>query len=307
MCKVKGAKLGTLLAYAACVAIWGTTWLAIKFSLRGLPPLAGAGTRFILAGLVLYALGAAMRVDYRRNAPPLHLVAVLAITMFGINYALTYVAETHLASGLVAVLFGTMPFFIFAFAHAMIGERAARATVAGAAVAFAGVALISLVGDVRGDLPYVLAALAAAACSGYATVYLKRHAVAEPFATLPPAMLAAGIGVGAFGFATERVDWHSALQPAPLAALAYLAVCGSAVAFYLNHWLLKRIDSGTMGLSALMIPVIAVAVGALFGGEVFGPRDVAGALLVVGGVWLALSTDRSRAQVELEAEPHLIA
>lgn len=300
-------KTATLLAYATCVAIWGTTWLAIKFSLHGLPPLAGAGARFILAGSVLYACGAALRVDFRPNAPPLRLIAVLAVAMFGVNYALTYVAEAHLASGLVAVLFGTMPFFIFAFAHAMLGERAGRGTIAGAVLAFAGVALISLVNGVRGDLPYVLAALCAAASSAYANVYLKRHAVAQPFATLPPAMLAAGAVLFASGLATERIDWHGAAEPASLAALAYLAICGSALAFYLNHWLLQRIDSGTMGLSALMIPVIAVAAGALFGGEVFGPRDIVGALLVIGGVWLSLSGARSLPQVEAEAEPHLVA
>jgi drug/metabolite transporter (DMT)-like permease len=97
--------------------------------------------------------------------------------MFGLNYALTYLAETHLASGLVAVLFGTMPFFIFAFAHFMIGERADRNTILGALLALGGVALISLVGNVRGDVLYVLAALVASASSGYANVYLKLRAL----------------------------------------------------------------------------------------------------------------------------------
>ena len=176
--------------------------------------------------------------------------------MFGLNYVLTYTAETQLPSGLVAVLFGTMPFFVFAFAHGMVGERASRATLLGALLALGGVAVISLVGNVRGDALYVAAAVGASALSGFANVYLKRHAHAEPLATLPPAMLAAGLGMCVWGGALERIDWHAALQPAPVAAVAYLAVCGSALAFYLNHWLLQRIDSGVMGLSALLIPVI---------------------------------------------------
>jgi drug/metabolite transporter (DMT)-like permease len=294
----------TVAAYAACVFIWGTTWLGIKFSLGGFPALTGAGIRFVLAGLFLYALGAALRVDFRRNLPPLHLVVVLAITMFGVNYALTYLAETHLASGLVAVLFGTMPFFIFGFAHVMVGERANRATIAGALVALAGVALISLVGDVRGDVLYVVAALVASASSGYANVYLKRFADEEPFATLPPAMLLAGVVLTVSGLAFEHTDWHRALAPAPLASIAYLAICGSAIAFYLNHWLLQRIDSGVMGLSALMIPVLAVAVGAVFGGEVLGVRDLIGALLVLLGVWLSMSRGSSP-NLDVAREPRL--
>jgi drug/metabolite transporter (DMT)-like permease len=137
-------------------------------------------------------------------------------------------------------------------------------------------------------------------------VYLKRFADAEPFATLPPAMLLAGGVMAVAGIGVEHPDWHRATAPESLAALAYLAVFGSAVAFYLNHWLLQRIDSGIMGLSALMIPVLAVIVGAFFGGEVFGPRDLIGALMVLAGVWLSLSRGvPSRLQVT--AEPHLAA
>ena len=275
-------------AYAATVLIWGTTWLGIKFSLASIPPIAGAGFRFILAGLALYAAGFALRVDLRKQAPPWHLIIVLALTMFGLNYALTYLAETRLASGLVAVLFGTMPFFIFAFAHLMVGERATRETLAGALLALAGVATISLVGDVRGGILFIGAALLASASSAFANVYLKRFAQADPLATLPPAMLIAGLGLAASGLAFEHIDRAAALSLPSLFALAYLAFGGSALAFYLNHWLLQRIPSGVMGLSALMIPVIAVAVGILVGGERFGMRDVLGALLVVAGVWLSL-------------------
>jgi drug/metabolite transporter (DMT)-like permease len=280
--------LALVAAYAATVLIWGTTWLGIKVSLAAIPPVAGSGFRFLLAGTVLYAVAAALKVDFRRKAPPLHLVVVLALTMFGINYALTYLAETHLASGLVAVLFGTLPFFVFGFAHFMVGERATRATIAGALLALAGVAVISAVGNPGGGLWYVLAALAASASSAYANVYLKRYADAEPFATLPPAMLLAGAGLTAWGLVFEHVDYARAVSPHSLAALAYLAVCGSALAFYLNHWLLQRISSGIMGLSALMIPVIAVIVGIAFGGESVSIRDLAGAALVIAGVTLSL-------------------
>jgi drug/metabolite transporter (DMT)-like permease len=291
-------------AYAATVLIWGTTWLGIKVSIASIPPISGAGFRFILAGIVLYACALALRVDLRKHAPP-HLVFVLAFTMFGLNYALTYLAETHLASGLVAVLFGTMPFFIFGFAHAMVGERATRTTIVGALLALGGVATISLAGDARADILYIVAALVASASSGFANVYLKRFAFAEPLATLPPAMLLAGIGLTIVGLSFEHVDVQRAVQPTSLVSLAYLALCGSALAFYLNHWLLQRITSGIMGLSALMIPVIAVAVGALAGGEFFGPRDILGALLVVSGVWLSLGLPAPRAKADSEMRPHV--
>src|SRR5579862_5825444 len=155
-------------AYATMVGIWGTTWFGIKVSLASMPPFAGAGVRFVLAGALLYALGAALRVDFRKHAPPLHLVLVLALTMFGLNYAFTYLAETHLASGLVAVLFGTLPFFVYGFARVLVAERAGLGAVIGALLALGGVAVISLAGGVRGDVWYVLAVLAASASSAFA-------------------------------------------------------------------------------------------------------------------------------------------
>jgi drug/metabolite transporter (DMT)-like permease len=277
-------------AYLAMCTIWGTTWLAIKVSLQGLPPIAGSGFRFIVAGGFLALLAALThRKTNVRERAPLHLIVVLALTLFGGNYVFTYFAETHLASGLVAVLFGMLPFFVFVFAHYMVHERIRAIALIGAAIAFVGVAVISLAnGDLSASLPYVVATLAAAALSAYATVYLKKYAASDPFTTLPPAMTLGGIIMSVAGVLFEKIDWHAAVTPSSIGALLYLAIFGSGIAFFLNHWLLQRMASWIVGLSALVIPVIAVIVGALFGGEELGVRAILGAALVIGGVSVAV-------------------
>jgi drug/metabolite transporter (DMT)-like permease len=287
-------------AYAAMVSIWGTTWLAIKVALGGVTPIAGAGVRFILAAALMYGVAALLRVDRRKGAP-LHLIVVLAAAMFGIPYALTYFAETHLASGLVAVLFGTVPFFTFALAFVFLRERSGPLVIAGAAIAFSGVALISLSGNVRGDSIFIVATLAASVASAAANVYLKRYAQTEPLVILPPSMLLAGIALTAAGAIFERPDWSAMAATGPLLATLYLAVFGTAIAFYLNHWLLQRISSNAVSLSALMIPGLAVGVGALFGSEHFNLRDLAGGLLVIAGMWLSLQRGRVPLDTALEA------
>ncbi|MGH7727547.1 MAG: DMT family transporter [Vulcanimicrobiaceae bacterium] len=281
-------------AYAGIVGIWGTTWLGIKFSLLGWPPLTGAGARFLIAGAVLWCVAFARGIHLRPAALDWRFVAILAFSMFGLSYALTYLAETHLASGLVAVLYGTMPFFVFAFALPMLGERTPLTAVAGAVLALAGVAVISLVGAVRGELAFIVAALVASASSAFGNVYLKRHASVAPLVALPPAMLLGGAGLTLCGLATERTSLHAALAFTPLAALLYLALVGSALAFVLNAWLLQRIPAGAVSFSALMVPVIAVAVGIVFGGEVFSSRDLIGAALVIAGAALALRAPAQR-------------
>jgi putative membrane protein PagO len=279
--------LRTVLGYAVMCAVWGTTWLAIKIGLQALPPITAVGLRFTIAALFLWALGRALPGP-RGPAAPWHAILILAATLFGGNYALTYYAETGLASGLVAVLFGTLPFFVFGLGAALLRERVGMATLAGAALAFAGVATISIGPEMHASLTFVLAAVGAAAISAFANIELKRFAASDPFRTLPPAMLLAGAVMTATGAAFEHPDWTRGTSPTSLFALLYLSVLGSGVAFYLNHWLLQRLNTWVVGLSALIIPVIAVAVGALFGGEAFGAKELAGAALVIAGIWLAL-------------------
>jgi drug/metabolite transporter (DMT)-like permease len=107
-------------------------------------------------------------------------------------------------------------------------------------------------------------------------------------------MLIAGVVMTAVGAFVTPIDLHSALTLPPILATLYLAILGSGVAFYLNHWLLQRLATWIVGLAALVIPVIAVAVGALVAHEAFGMRELIGAGLVVIGVWLALA-QRDRA------------
>src|SRR5690348_16916135 len=143
-------KLLIIGAYALMCAIWGTTWLGIKISLHYAPPITGAGLRFIIAGLAMYAVALALRKTVPLREMPWKLIAVLAAFLFGLNYILTYTAETHVSPGLTAVLFGVLPFFMFAMGHHLIGERTTRKTWLGALLAFAGVAVISLAAGMHG-------------------------------------------------------------------------------------------------------------------------------------------------------------
>ena len=282
-------RAGIILAYASMCAIWGTTWLGIKVGLRYLPPISGAGVRFIVAGLLLYALARIQGRILPARETPWKLIGVLAVFLFGINYVMTYTAETHLSSGLVAVLFGVLPFFTFGFAHYLIAERTTPRTWIGALLAFGGVAVISLGGDVRGTFLYALAAIAAAASSAFANVYAKRHSSHAPIVILPPAMLAAGTVMAIAGVLIEHPSAAAGFSLGSIGAVLYLAVFGSGIAFFLNMWLLQRIEAWIIGMSALIIPVIAVIVGIAFGGESFGVRDLIGAAFVIAGVWIALS------------------
>jgi drug/metabolite transporter (DMT)-like permease len=99
-------------------------------------------------------------------------------------------------------------------------------------------------------------------------------------------MLLSGTVISIAGALTAPIDLSRALTWPPILATLYLAIFGSSVTFYLNHWLLRRLTAWMVGLQALIIPVV---VGALVAHEAFGARELIGAALVIAGVWIALS------------------
>ena len=286
-----------VLLYALMCLIWGTTWFAIKINLLFFPPLVGVGVRFLVAGLLVLGVAAARREIVPLRKLPWNLVLVLASCLFGLNYVLTYTGETGLSSGLTAVLFGTLPFFTFFYGHHLVNERVGPRIWVGTVLAFGGVAVISLESGARGSWPYVLAVVAASAVSGFANVYAKRHSHHAPLTVLAPAMLIAGIVVAIVGVSTEHLDFARMFALNGVLSLLYLAILGSAIAFFINLWLLKHVAVWVVNFSALIIPVLAVFVGIVFGHETFGLRELAGAAMVVAGMWFALAGDRSTATV----------
>jgi drug/metabolite transporter (DMT)-like permease len=277
--------------------IWGTTWFAIKLGLQFVAPIADVGLRFLVAGALMFAVALGFK-RLRFRALPWRVILVFAVALFGANYILVYVSETHLPSSIVAVLFGIEPFFVFAAGYLIAGERTTAFTWVGAAIALGGVAAISLSENMRVSFPYVVAAVGSAAIAAVGIAYAKRKSEIDPLVTLPYAMAIAGAAMLAAGLAFERHALAHVFAPVSLASLLYLAIFGSCVAFFLSLWLLQRISAATFGLSALITPVIAIFVGITFGREHVSVRDGIGAALVIVGVWIAL-----RARPEILTSP----
>src|SRR3954462_9493572 len=146
--------------YALLVAIWSSTWVAIKVGLEDTPPLLGAGVRFAAAGIGLLALAAVHR---RRLSPALVLAAVLAALPFFGTYALVYWGEQYVPSGLAAVLFGGLPLYVALIASVALRDEPLRARLlCGVVLALGGLAVAFSESVALGDSRYAL--VAAVAC-----------------------------------------------------------------------------------------------------------------------------------------------
>src|SRR5438067_12959040 len=285
------AKLAAIAAFIALCLIWRSTWLVVKWGLRGLPPGSFAAIRFVIAVIVLLAISVGRVPLIPKGRGDFKLLAWTGVLMFCVNYALLFWAELYVSSGLSAVLQATIPIFGMVFAHFIIPNEPLRsARIAGAVVALGGVAVIcSRLLDFGGLLAFWggVGIVFGAAGAAFSNVLLKARAI-----RLAPAMIAAWqmifglVPLVIAGFLVEGNPLHFHWTPRAVFCLFYLAIPGSAFAFLLLYWLMPRMSVTNLQTISFITPPGAVAFGWLVGGETFSLWSLAGGALVLAGVWM---------------------
>jgi drug/metabolite transporter (DMT)-like permease len=271
--------------FAAAVAIWGTTWIAITFQLGRAPPEASVALRFAIASLLLLAgcrvRGLRLRFPARVHAE----LALLGLFMFCVSYLAVYRAETFLVSGLVAVGYSASPLVNAAISRVAFGTPATPGVVGGGLLGVAGIVLVFWpeLARVRADAGVLAgAALVAVAvlASGVGNVFasrLERHGLGV---WQKMAWGAAGSAIAAL---SSGEGIHFSLTPAYVASLLYLAVLGSIVAFAAYLTLLERVGAARAGYVGVMTPVVALAISGIVEGFRWGPSTFLGIAVVVAG------------------------
>jgi drug/metabolite transporter (DMT)-like permease len=279
--------------------VWGSTYLAIRVMVETVPPLLGAGLRFVAAGLLMLGVlalrrgAAALRVD----RATLLGAGLIGLLLPGAN-AVVSVAEQEVPSGVAALLIASIPLWVVLLRR-LAGERVSRAGVGAVLLGFAGVALLLRPGPQSGGAGVVglLTCVAAAmmwASGSFASprVPLPR----DPLISTGWQMLLGGAICSLAGFlAGEGGDVHFAeLSVRSLVALAYLIAIGSCVAFTAYAWLLQNAPLGKVATYAYVNPVVAIVLGWLVLGEVITPVTVAGAAVIVAAVALVVRSEAPR-------------
>jgi drug/metabolite transporter (DMT)-like permease len=248
--------------------------------------------RFAIASILLLSLAPALKVSLGREPRERRLWVLNGLLTFTVSYGLVYWAEQWVPSGLAAVLFATFPLFVAILAHLVLpGETLRAGSLAGVLLGFAGVTVLfsedfsKLGGPKVGFASAVL--LIAPFASAIANVAVKKWGGGIH----PLSISAMPMAVGTLltvPFAWKSGEGPIAWRTGPIVALLYLAIMGSAVAFTLYYWLLRRLPATSLSLINYATPVVAVLVGTLFLIEPFTIRVLLGAALVVVGVAVAV-------------------
>jgi drug/metabolite transporter (DMT)-like permease len=290
----------TWTALVVVYLVWGSTYLGIRVLVATVPPLLGMGVRFLCAGILLTAFLAIrhgpgiLRVPPRR-ALSAGLVGVLLLTCGNGGVA---VAEQTVPSGLAALLVAEVPLWLVCL-RLLARDTPRRATIAGTALGFAGIAILALPGSHPAGIALwgILMIIGATICWSSGSFASPRLPMpSHPFVATAYEMLTAGTMLVAAGAATgEFGKVHlAAIPPHAWLALAYLIVFGSLVAFSAYVWLLGNAPLSLIATYAYVNPVVAVVLGALILGEQVTWPILIGGAVVVAGVGLVVSAERPR-------------
>jgi len=274
--------MGVVLALLALYAIWGSTYLAMRVALETVPPFLMSGPRFVVAGLAMYTYlrirgaPAPTRAEWGASAK----VGVLLLT-FG-NGAVA-IAEQSVASGVAAVVVASMPIWAAIFGR-LLGTPARGKEWFGLMLGFSGVVLLNLGGGLALDarsLVLVVAPIAWAAGS----VWSKRLPLPAGAMATATQMMVGGTSMLLIAVVTgERLEHAPSTRS--MAAIVYLTVFGSIVAFSAYTWLLRNVRPALATSYAYVNPIVAVLLGWLLGGESIGLLTLAAAAASIAGVAL---------------------
>ncbi|MGN6526539.1 MAG: DMT family transporter [Burkholderiaceae bacterium] len=279
----------TAVLYALTVAIWGTTWIALKMQLGIVPIPWSIAWRFALAALLLFAWLAwrgRLRLP-RREARPL--VLAQGLCLFCLNFICFLHAEADVPSGLVAVVFSTSTLWNALGARLVFKRVLTPQVLGGGALGLAGLVAMFLpeiarhgasATTLRG-LAFALGGTLCFSCGNLLSARLQ--ALGEPPAFTNAWGMATGTLVLALGSLAAGVAPAFDPSPAYVGAWLYLAIPGSVVGFTAYLMLVGRLGPERAAYCTVLFPLVALAISAVVEGYRWTPPALAGLALVMAG------------------------
>src|SRR3954470_10108166 len=300
------SNLAILSAFAALYLIWGSTYLGILFAIQTIPPLLMAGARFLVAGVILYAIAR------WRGAPKASLanwrtaLIIGGCLLLGGNSGVT-LAEQYVSSGLASVIVATVPIYMAVLAWwSGIAPRPMPIVWLGLAGGFAGVAILlaPALHFSSGETGHPGIGMLILLCSSFiwsaGSIYSRKAKSASPPLLLAAQqMICGGVLLTVAGLLIgehHRFD-ASRISPLSVGAFAYLVIIGALVGYTAYIFLLRHCPPAKVATYAYVNPIVAVILGALFARETLSGRSVLAAGLIIGSVAMVITVQQTRSKL----------
>jgi drug/metabolite transporter (DMT)-like permease len=282
-----GLTPGVLGSLLALYLIWGSTYLAIRIAVEGLPPLLMSGFRFLIAGIVLFAF---LRLRGVETPPAREWTGAVVMGIFLLlgGNGLVAVAEQHVSSSLTAMVVGTVPLWAALFAG-FWGRWPVRLEWFGLLVGFSGVVLLNAQGGLHARPLFAGLIVLSAASWAFGSIWGVRLPLPSGLMASACQMLVGGAllifaGIARGEHPPRGLPGHSIL------AMTYLILVGSLIAYSANTYLLRHARPTLATSYAYVNPLVAVLLGVGFAGESIAPLGIAALVVILAGVVIVVLT-----------------
>jgi drug/metabolite transporter (DMT)-like permease len=295
------------IAFAALYLVWGSTYLGIRFAIESIPPFLMAGMRFLLAGMIMFAIAWSQGACKSTWANWRVSLVVGACLLLAGNGGVT-ISEQYIDTGLAALIVAIVPIYIVILGWATgMAPRPAPIIWLGLIGGFVGVGI--LLGPALrlpsngGQHPAIGMSilLVSSFIWSAGSLYSRtaKHA-ASPFLTAAQQMLCGGLLLLLTGVVSgEWQRFHpGSISARSLGAFVYLIVIGAVVGYTAYIWLLRHCDPAKVSTYAYVNPIVAVLLGAGFAGEKLSMRVLIAAALIIGSVAIVITMQQLRARAE---------
>ncbi|HMB21191.1 MAG: EamA family transporter [Chloroflexota bacterium] len=300
------------IALLALYIVWGSTYLAIRFSVETIPPFLHAALRFLVSGTILFIWRRAAG-DPAPTARQWRSTAIVGAALLLGGNGLVAWAEQTVPSGIAALMITTSPFWLVLFESMRAGgAKPTWQAILGLFVGFAGVFILVGPAEIMGtegslDTLGIILLLLAPFFWSLGSIYAKGADM--PKSTLLSTGMEMLTGAVALflvsvvkgelnGFSLGDVSTRSWL------GLAYLITFGSLIGFVSYGWLLHNAPVSLMSTYAYVNPVVAVLLGNLLADETLNGRILVAAAIIIGSVFLINSARLSKVKAQpLQAVP----
>lgn len=290
-------------AFGAVYLVWGSTYLGIRFAVETIPPFLMAGTRFVIAGLVLYAV-LRLRGAAAPTLPQWRAMAIVGILLIAVGNGAVSWAEQTVPSGLTALIIALIPLWFVIIEWFQTATPPKSGVVTGLALGLIG--MVILIDPARitegGHVDPVGTAVIGAGTVAWAAGSMYARTAEQPARPLlgtAMQMLAGGavlILVSLMTGEPQAFDLQ-AVSLLSLSSLLYLIVFGSLVAFTSYIWLMRASSPARVATYAYVNPVIAVILGWLLADELLNTRILIAACIIVASVAIT-TTVKSRTSAQ---------
>ena len=277
--------------FCSLALFWGLSFPVITVGLEHIPPLLFAALRYDVAAVLLLGYAVVASGEWRPTGTN-NFVAIVGGGLFLVaGNGLLFIGQQTVPSGVAAILQALVPIATALWALALLGERLSVLGGIGVAIGFFGISLVvqpdptNLLGDETLGRLLIVGQVVSVSLGGVIVQWAQPDIDRVPLTGW--SMLLGAVVLHAVSLGSGELPGAETVVPTAVAAVLYLGVFSTAIAFYIYFYIIEVHGAFEVSLVTYLVPVVATLVGVFVLGETISLLTIVGfGLVAVGFVFL---------------------